>query len=177
MKAIAKSNFIEIGRNLAGSRFALFKDLHRLEDRGSLKFLHFNNQAKQIIEIATWESVTGIRQCKALKEWVDKEDGNEVANGLYILIKNVFDLRVMDVIKNRHIEHLLISCEELFELDIDEKYILNIQSALQKHLGEMKPIDKNFLGYVKRKLKEIKTDKNGNYNPEKMLDKPFKEIK
>ncbi len=173
-KRTARSDLLGVIRNLFNSRFTFFRNLHNLEMKENIK----NNQklselAKQYMEFATWDSVLCLKQAKSLKKWADKEDKNRLANSLKILIKNVLKQKNQKILKNRHVEHLLISCEHLEDIGISEKNKSEIINEFESYSITRKQCSECFQSYIRRKKKQVKTDPTGNLKSQTYLDELF----
>jgi hypothetical protein len=82
------------------------------------------------------------------------------------------------VVINRHVRYLLLSCQELYKLDLSENWKKKIVRLLEKNnVGKMKPSDVCVQGYVKRKLEQINIDPSGELPREQFMGAPFKGMK
>jgi len=145
--------------------------MHRLEDNKNIRKPTFDWEARQHMEFATWDSVLCLLQANVLKKWADSEDKDRLANTLYILMGNIFKFKSKNLLKNRHVEHLLISCQELEKLGISDDWKTKIICLLQKNkVGIFKLKSENFENFIKRGLENVKNDPNGKIPRDKYLD-------
>ncbi len=78
------------------------------------------------------------------------------------------------ILKNRHVEHLLISCQELEKLGISNDWKTKLICLLQKNkVGKFKPNSENFEDFIKRGLKNVKNDPKGKTPSDKYIDYLF----
>lgn len=173
-RKMAQANLYGVVRNLFTSRYTFFRELHTLQLKEDFK----NNEvlkglAKQYMEFATWDCVLCLKQANVLKKWANSENKNKLANNLYILISNVLSQKTNKILKNKHVEHLLLGCNEIIEIGISKKFENNIVEEFEKYSITKKQCTECFQDYIKRKLREVKTDPTGKLKNEDYLELPF----
>jgi len=152
MRAFLQTQLKSIIDTLQRSRFNYFQNLQTIMlPRDVLK-------AQFFIEIATWEAVTIIRRAKILRKWAEPEDQRTLIKYHIILVKNVLkpDFIDMGVLKNRHVEHLLMASKELLEFPLMKAYEKQLIDIYSKHIGKMDERHKNFKNYVQRKIYQLR---------------------
>lgn len=185
MVVISRADIIGIIRAMERARFNFFNKIHKFEkeldelkgEKNQQKIERLMYEGIQILEIATWESIRCLRQTNIMRKWAKQEDKDDMANGMHILIYNIFLFKPMNIVLNRHVRQLLLGCQELSKLGISESWKTRIVCLLQKNdVGEMKPGDKNFEGYIEKKLKQIDIDPSGILSREQFMSVPFKSM-
>ncbi len=178
-RKMAQANLYGVVRNLFTSRYTFYRELHTLElkiseskqDIKKIKLL--TNLAKQYMEFATWDCVLCLKQANVLKKWASAKNKIKLANNLFILIDNVLDFTTKRIVKNKHVEHLLLGCKEIIEIGISKYFENKIIEKLEKHSKTKKKETECFQDYINRKLNEVKTDPNGKLTSDKYLEKLF----
>lgn len=157
-KKTARANLLGVIRNLFNSRYTFFRNIHNLELQGDIKKKkQLNKLARQYMEFATWDCVLCLKQVIALRKWADQEDINRLANSVHILIYNVLNQKSKNILKNRHVEHLLTCCKHMNDIGISEVHRYLIMNEFEKHSKTEKQCTECFQDYIGRKLGEVKT--------------------
>ncbi len=192
MSTIARADILGVIRAIGRVRFNFYNKMYRYEYEfselkkeknlnekervkkiGDLKFKFI-----QLLEIVTWETILCLRQANVMKRWAQKKDKDDIAYRVKILADNVFSYISMGIVINRHIRYLLICCQELSKLEISEVWKTKLICLFQENnVGKMKPSDKNFEGYIERKLEQIGIDPTGKLSGEQFMGILFEGMK
>jgi len=155
MKIIGRSDFLGVVTDYQSSRFNFFTDIDNALSNGK------TDRARQILEIATWESVTYLDRAIILGEYAQSSDKEKLIRYLIILTRNV--LYFETILRFRHVEHLLISCARVCEFEEIVNFENELVYELRKYIGDRLERE-GFRDYINRKLRQ--TRDNG-------LDSPF----
>ena len=173
-KKTARANLLGVIRNLFNSRYTFFRNIHNLELQGDIgEKKQLNKLARQYMEFATWDCVLCLKQVTTLRKWADQEDINRLANSVHILIYNVLNQKSKNILKNRHVEHLLKCCKHMNDIGISEVYTYKVINEFEKHSKTEKDNTESFQDYINRKSKEVKTDPAKKLKSQDYLDELF----
>jgi len=180
-KKMARANLRGIVRNAFTSRYTFFEKMNNFHlelmdvkrDADKEKIPNILIKGMQHMEFATWDMVLCLRQANILREWANPGEKNTLAQSLYILINNVLQQKSNKILKNRHVEHLLISCNELIKIGVNKKFEKDIADKFEEYSRTKKECTECFQDYVKRKLDEVRIDPKGKLETKKYIDKLF----
>jgi len=176
-RKMAQANLHGIVRDAFNSRYTFFKELHNLESMKNITVNERLNRGKQYKEFATWDMVLCLKQANILKVWASTENKNSLAHSLYILIDNVMQQKSKKILKNRHVEHLLIGCNLLIEIGVSKKFEKSIIDKFEEYSSTKKECTECFQNYVKRKLDEVNNDPTGQLKTQEYMEELFKGFK
>jgi len=173
MEDIGGSNFFGAVANLQSVRLDFFDKIRSISrERETYSNNEYLVSIQNAIEYATWESYTYIKQALKLKRWAASEDRDTLIKYLEILSENVLKYKA-PILKYRHVEQLLMSCQKVCELEEIKKHEVKLKKLFKDAIGRQKKQDKDFCSYINRNLIRVKkvAKKEGG------LDRPFKPLK
>jgi len=62
---------------------------------------------------------------------------------------------LIPILRNRHVEHLLICCEEASDFSVIGEFEQDIINLLKNHIGDREQ-NEDFRSYIQRKIRQVK---------------------
>lgn len=126
-RVIGRTSYLDALANILNTRFVYFdkiRELRRLQDQLHYDEIDINqnvvglplfDEYQRCIEYATWKTYFYLRIVLVSHQYIELRDRNSLFNSYSILFNNVLRNDLMPYIKNRHVEHMLMSLQLLYD--------------------------------------------------------------